>query len=66
MNEDAKHIIKRLSKPCPECGCKKLAVSEYKRDCNGVVFYDRFEECLICGYMEQIKDKRDMKRMEFE
>jgi hypothetical protein len=66
MIQDAKHVIRRLSRPCADCGGKKLVVSEYKREIDGVIFIDRYEECLICGAMEKIIDKRDNKRLEFE
>lgn len=58
--QDARKIQKKVNKSCPECGEKHLVITERHTTANGVIYFDKYYECLAsgCDFIELIKDKK--------
>lgn len=62
--KNAVKILKRTNKLCPDCGESNLLITERSELREGVKYSDKYYECLICEYIEIIKDKHNKKRPE--
>jgi DNA-directed RNA polymerase subunit M/transcription elongation factor TFIIS len=58
-------VQKRLNKRCPECS-DVLEIVSYTEKNENVQFTKRYRECHSCGYKEEIRNKADHKRDDFE
>jgi len=63
--KNKKRVQKKVNRRCPYCDGELELVIRSKQT-GGVLYQYQFEECIDCGFSEEIVNKKNRKRLELK